>query len=191
MVYLEAAWNAVRARGDRTRGVIAIDLAGAGLGMLGYMATVKRIATAGVLMYPEINERVTIVNAGWFISTLWSAIKPFLPKRTEGKIRIVNTDYQDIIYPEIIGGAASLPLFLGGGLGEREHRVCPAQAVDTAYGAIAADICGGAAEYPDQEQFLQAALQHAHRHSLLSSDSTLHRDRATMIENYIEKNRER
>ena len=186
MVYLETAWNTVRASGDRTRGTIIIDIAGGGLGMLGYIAVVKRIANSGVLMYPEINERVTIVNAGWFISTLWAAVRPFIPKRTDGKIKILNTEYQEIIHADIVGGSESLPVFLGGSLDDMEHRVCPAQSVDSAYGSILSDICSGASTYPDSEYFLKAALQHARS---LSSSSLIHRDREIAIKKYLAANK--
>lgn len=162
------------------RGVITIDIAGAGLGMLGYVSVVKKIANAGVLMYPEINERVTIVNAGWFMSSLWAAVKPFLPLRTEGKIKIMNTDYQDAIQSGISGGAPSLPDFLGGGLGEQSHGVSPALSVDDAYGSIVAAICSDGVSYPDSDEFLRAALRHA-----AAQSSSSHVDRANLIENYF------
>lgn len=185
MVYLETAWNRVRATGNKTRGMIVIDIDGGGLSMLGYISVIKRIASSGVLMYPEINERVTIVNAGWFMSTLWAAVKPLLPKRTEGKIRIMNTGYDDVLHAEVNGGAECFPDFLNGKLGPGAHNVCPTMTVDSAYETIVADICSGAVSYPDSDEFLLAAARHARN---LSVSSEVHRKRLALIESFMAGN---
>lgn len=155
--------------------------------MLAYISVIKRIASAGVLMYPEINERVSIVNAGWFMSTLWAAVKPFLPKRTENKIRIMSNGFAETISTEIKGGYEALPDFLGGKLAAVDHGVCPALSVDDAYAAITDDICAGVVEYSDSEEFLAAALSHARN---LSSTSDYHRSRVLQIESYLNNNKQ-
>ena len=182
MVYLETAWNAVRAARSKAGGVTIIDLAGGGLGMLGYVSSIKQIARTAALMYPEINALVVIVNAGWFAAALWATLKPFLPARTEKKIKLLNADYVDAIAPEVTGGVESLPDFLGGRMLAKDQSIDPAMTVDEAYGSITNEICSGAVTYPDSDEFLSAALLHAKR---LSPSSEHHRDRVSVIETFL------
>ena len=169
VVFLEDAFTAVRAQGGKTRGTIVVDISEAGIGMLGYISLIKRISSNGVLNYPEITEKVYMVNAGWVVSTLWAAITPFLPSRTKGKFSILGYYFDDIIHPLIEGGRASLPVFLHGDLKDGDHSVCPALSVDEAYGRVVEEVALMMKErnanecapmYPDAHEFLQAALLH-------------------------------
>lgn len=80
----------MRQTGTKARGHIVIDIQGCGLSMLNYVSIIKHVTQAGVLHYPEISERVSLVNAGWFITTLWGAIRPWLPTRTQEKMNILG-----------------------------------------------------------------------------------------------------
>jgi hypothetical protein len=55
------------------------------------------------MQYPEISEKVFIINAGWIITTLWAAIKPFIPSRTEEKLTILGTNYHSVLSEELFG----------------------------------------------------------------------------------------
>ena len=191
IVYLEEAWNIVRSAGNKVRGLIIIDVAGCGLGMLGYMSVIKQLSSAGVLRYPEITERVCVVNAGWVVSALWSAIKPFLPTRTEAKFRILSGDSKSI-FGDIRGEGGALPDFVGGALLEGEHSVCRAVSVDEAYGIVLNEIIATAnattatasaaaatavegvnesGRFTDVDEFLSHALVHAKKYSKSNNDA--------------------
>jgi hypothetical protein len=172
----------VRKQGGKVRGIIVIDVSQCGLGMLGYISVIKQISLTGVLRYPEICEKVFIVNSGWFMSALWEAVKPFLPPRTQGKFQILSAGNHEELFARVVGGAAGLPDFVGGMLRENEHRVCPAEKVDKAYGIIVDEITSGARQYEDESDFLEAALNHA---MPLASSSDNHQSRVNQINDYI------
>ena len=166
IMYLEDAWRVVLAAGQRVRGVIVIDVHGCGLDMLNYLSVVRRLSSAGVLHYPEISEKVYIANAGWVLSTLWAAIRPFLPTRTQNKVTVISGGAVDVIIDEVEGGRASLPQFLGGDLLPEQCGVCPGVSVDDAYRVVVREILGGGGEeggeqrYSDEMEFLEAAIRH-------------------------------
>ncbi len=162
-MYLEEAWQRVVSMGGKTRGMIIIDISGCGFGMLTSISVIKRLSSVGVLRYPEITERVCVVNAGWVISALWSAIRPFVPTRTQSKFSIL--DDISSLDGDIVGGVACLPSFVGGAREEGDHPVGPAATVHDAYGAVLGCIAesGSACSYPDVAEFLQACLLHAER----------------------------
>jgi len=151
------------------RGIIVCDITGAGLGMINYISVIKQISSKGILYYPEITEKVILVNAGWIISTLWAAVRPFLPKRTKGKFKILGSseaELEEHLYPYVVGGRDQLPSFLGGKLGEDQHSVCPATQVDEAYGIVLDEVIewknlAGDKEYPDTKEFLAKCRGHA------------------------------
>lgn len=165
-MYLEKAWDLVRAAGNKVRGVIIIDVSNCGLSMLGYISVIKQLSSAGVLRYPEITERVYVVNAGWVMSTLWSAIKPLLPTRTEAKFRILHDHGAASILSEIEGGVLSLPDFVGGSLRNGQHLVCPAVSVDDAYEIVMNEILSTSDiyQYIDLDEFLVHALNDAKKY---------------------------
>ena len=175
IIYLEESWKLVRKAGKKTRGMIVVDVDGAGLSTIGYISVVKRISKSGVMQYPEITERVNMINSGWFFSTLWGAVKGFLPSRTKGKFRVLNHDFHELIFADVVGGGNSLPSFIGGGIKNGEHTVCPAMSVLDAYGVVVDEIVGGqvidvvnrdnktnqSINYRDENTFMEMALNHA------------------------------
>lgn len=193
IVYLEEAWNTVRATGAKTRGHIVIDISGVGLNALSYMSIIKHLSSQGVLRYAEITERVSLVNSSWVVSTLWNAIKPFLPVRTQEKLNILNTSASNphsessdsifsLTYGDIAVGKASLPDFIGGSLKDGQHAVCPAMSVDAAYAVVVDEILAAPVPmYPDTVEFLEAALKHAER----MSHSPVHKEQVKRIQAYL------
>lgn len=172
----------VRKQGEKVRGIIIIDVSKCGLGMLGYIPVIKQLSSTGVLRYPEICEKVYIVNSGWFMHALWEGIKSFLPSRTQGKFHILSSGDHNELFATIEGGADALPDFVGGNLGKDEHKVCAAESVDRAYGILVDEITSRRQEYPDESDFLDAALSHA---TTLASSSRLHQARVIQINEYI------
>ena len=194
MIYLEEAWALVRKAGGKTRGMIIVDVEGAGLSTITYISVVKRISKSGVMQFPEITERVNMINSGWFFSTLWAAVKPFLPTRTKGKFRVLGSDFHGPIFADVIGGGNSLPAFIGGKIEEGKHRVCPAMSVLDAYGVVVKEIVNGKVfdiygqnftdtdiEYKDAQEFMESALNHAK--SVSQTDDII--ERAGVIENWL------
>lgn len=136
---------------------------------------------------PEISQRVYLANAGWVLSTLWEAAKPFIPARTLDKVKIIGSSRAELeaIYADVEGGATALPSFLGGDLSpENCPQICPAMTVDAAYGVVVKEImetfksnlsAGFAALYPrDTQEFLDAAMTHA---NTFSQSSLIHQHR--------------
>ena len=200
MIYLEEAWALVRKAGGKTRGMIVVDVEGAGLSTITYMSVVKRISKSGVMQYPEITERVNMINSGWFFSTIWSAVKPFLPTRTKGKFRVLGSDFHDPIFADVVGGGDSLPSFIGGKIEEGQHRVCPALSVHDAYGIVVKEVVSGKffdihgqkftdaeIRYKDAQEFMEKALNHAKNAS--QTDEII--ERTGFIENWLSSTKHR
>jgi hypothetical protein len=171
-VYLEHAWKKVRSTGKKTRGHIVIDITGVGINTLGYISIIKHLSSTASTRYPEITERVSMVNSSWIVSSLWAAVKPFCPIRTQEKLNILNTAALDgpesvfaLTYDDVSVGKANLPDFIGGVLQEGEHAVCPAMSVNDAYSVVLNEILDSKSthSYPDSFEFLDAALKHAKR----------------------------
>ena len=74
-------------------GIIIIDISECSFSFLGYISILKELCSTGVMRYPEISEKIFIINAGWILTTLWSAIKSFIPTRTEQKLKILGSNY--------------------------------------------------------------------------------------------------
>ena len=138
-----------------------------------------------VLCHLEISQRVYLINAGWMLSTLWEAAKPFIPARTLQKVKILGNSSTDqaVIFPDVSGGASSLPTYLGGELLADEcPQICPAMTVDDAYGVVLKEIFDCFVKnstdpllYPtDTKEFLDAALVHARS---MSKSSAIHQQR--------------
>lgn len=113
-VYLEKSWSFLAAKGEKERGMIVVDLDGISMSMLWNISVLKTIIHAGPLFYPEITKRVFIIRTPYFFTSLWSLVKPFIPSRTQDKIRILGHDFQDELDKVTRGGIDALPSFLGG-----------------------------------------------------------------------------
>jgi hypothetical protein len=178
IVYLEDAWVRARRVGGKCRGVIVIDIADCGFDMLNHISTIRRIAENGVLRYPEISEKVYLINAGWFISTLWGAIQPFLPTRTVQKLSILRGgDNQNAVLSEyIVGGLETI------------KEPFPVLSVEAAYGVLITEILAsdpGHLPYPDSKEFLIAALSFSRKALEIEPDDEFHINRINEIELFL------
>ena len=186
-VYLEEAWNIVRAAGGKVRGIIIIDIAGYGFNMLGYIPIIKQLTSSGVLNYPEITEKVYMINAGWFITTVWNTIKPFLPTRTEAKFEILSAvDVSQLgirVYGNDKDGLTYFPSFLGGQASDA--LVCPARSVHEAYLIVIQEILTEEVFYPDAMEFLQHAITYLDSNSTMDVSNKI--EYKQQIQDYISK----
>ena len=62
--------------------------------------------------YPETMGACYVVNAPMLFSFLWSIVKGFLDERTRSKVRIIGSNYREVLLENI--DAENLPDFLGG-----------------------------------------------------------------------------
>ncbi len=51
--------------------------------------------------YPEILGQMFIVNAPYLFSAIWSAIKIFIDKKTQHKIKILGSDYKKVLFEHV------------------------------------------------------------------------------------------
>mmetsp|Transcript_9173 Transcript_9173/g.11454 ORF Transcript_9173/g.11454 Transcript_9173/m.11454 type:complete len:281 (-) Transcript_9173:2066-2908(-) len=123
----EKMWRLLRESNDKQKGIAICDLNGIGLSAMKYVSLIREVSSLSVANYPEMVERVVIVNAPSMVSMFWKVIKPFLPERTRKKVKIMGSDFYDEVVPLVEGGKASLPKFLGGQVSDEV--ICPAKKV--------------------------------------------------------------
>lgn len=101
---------------------------------------------------------------GGFYPFFGGAIKPFLPSRTQSKLRIISGHEVSELANNMVDGLTSLPDFLGGLADERMTGICPGYSVDEAYEIVLNEIIEAQDSneniYPDSEAFLIAAQAH-------------------------------
>jgi hypothetical protein len=184
-VYLEETWNLIRSfPNDKVGGIIVIDITDCGLSFLSSVSVLTKICSSGILRYPEISEKVFIVNAGWLVTTLWTAIKPFIPSRTEEKLTILGTNYHHTLSEALFGtseiaseGMAQLGSILSpsSSSGSLQSQANEIHTVEGAYDSILDEIfrfhsssttaigtevsttSAGLGPFPDTREFLEAA----------------------------------
>jgi hypothetical protein len=113
--YLENCFNGVRAAGGQKKALIIGDLTGLSMSFLWYINTFKQLASVGPDNFPEVTYLVVMVNAPAAVTAIWAAVSVFLPARTKAKVKILGTNFLDEVLPELDGGLAVLPDYLGGG----------------------------------------------------------------------------
>jgi len=62
--------------------------------------------------YPEMLGNLYIVNAPWVFNMIWKIVKPWLNDQTLSKIKILGSNYKEVLLNAI--DAENLPKFLGG-----------------------------------------------------------------------------
>ena len=62
--------------------------------------------------YPEILNKMFIVNTGWGFRAIWAVVKPFIDKKTTNKISILGTSFQEELFKAV--PPENVPCFLGG-----------------------------------------------------------------------------
>jgi hypothetical protein len=182
VVYLEETWNLIRSLSNsKVGGVIVIDIADCGMSFLSYVSILTKICSSGILQYPEISEKVFIINAGWLITTLWTAIKPFIPSRTEDKLTILGSNYHQVVSETLFGTSdvSTKEMTHLQSLLSTSQSPSPdneIHSVESAYHLILEEIftsATAAAAYPDLREFLQAARHYLDRFP--SSKLALHK----------------
>ena len=105
-----------------------LDMHGLGLHMFNNatMSVLKRVISIDQANYPEIMYRCYIVNCPVVFQMFWRAIKPFIEKRIQQKIRIMGKVHGKNLeeLSNIFGGVDRVPSFLGGGC-KRTLKECP------------------------------------------------------------------
>ena len=78
----------------------------------------KLVARAGTANFPELTDKVFIVNAPWAAVKGWKVISPMLPPDTRDKVHILGAG---AFLPRLLQycDLAQLPSFLGGGGSDR------------------------------------------------------------------------
>ena len=71
----------------------------------------RKTASSANLNYPEMLERVIVVNAPFLFASVWPMIKMVLPKETMEKITVLGSGYEKELL-ELID-KENLPTFLG------------------------------------------------------------------------------
>lgn len=129
-----------------------------------------KICSSGIMRYPEISEKVFIINAGWLITTLWTTIKPFIPSRTEEKLTILGTNYHQTLCESLFGtsdlaatdGMVQLQCILSSTSSPTFPSSNQIHDVESAYDLILSEIFSTNANteiYPDTKEFLESALR--------------------------------
>jgi hypothetical protein len=86
---------------------------------------VKQVAGMGTSNFPELAEKVFIVNAPWAAVKGFNLVKPMLPKATQAKIQISGEDASGIPALQELVDLDQLPSWLGGTGSERGAHTIP------------------------------------------------------------------
>jgi len=117
-VYLEEAWRAARLcstpENPKAQALVIVDLDGLSFSFLWHVSLIKRITSIGPPYYPEITRTVYICRAPSVFSAIWKAVSVFLPQRTLDKVKVLGSDYLDVLAEDVQGGLDVLPDYLGG-----------------------------------------------------------------------------
>ena len=119
-VYLETAFRLLTAesqkQGRLVRTVCLTDTSGVTTSTLWNINVIRQVASIGPAYYPEMTEKVFLVQAPFLAAKCWGLISPLLPKRTRDKVRIVGKGsattlkaLEGSVAPEMI------PRFIDGG----------------------------------------------------------------------------
>jgi hypothetical protein len=130
IAYLETVFRGVTSESVKqqqlVRSVCLVDAAGCSTSTLWHINVVKAVAAIGPAYYPEMNERVLILQAPWVVAKVWAMLAPLLPAHTRGKVSIVEAT------PEATAAAlegvlemAAVPDFVDGGGAAVPPDVCP------------------------------------------------------------------
>ena len=118
-----AGFVAALTSGSLVVGVAAAILAGIGMSILGHIGQIKQFTRTASAFYPEITQRVLIVNAPWFVQGLWKAASVILPRSTKEKVQLHgSSDCAAVVAAAAADGLAGVPEFLGGTLPSRYVR---------------------------------------------------------------------
>ena len=76
---------------ELVRSICLVDAAGCSTSTLWNINVVKAVAAIGPAYYPEMTERVYILQAPWVVAKIWAVLAPLLPTATQSKVAIVYT----------------------------------------------------------------------------------------------------
>ena len=130
IAYLETVFRSLTAESVKqqvlVRSLCLVDAAGVDSSTLWHINVVKAVAAIGPAYYPEMTERVLILQAPWVVAKLWAMLQPLLPAHTQSKVSIVEAT------PEATAAAldgvldlAAAPAFIEGGGAAVASDLCP------------------------------------------------------------------
>ena len=89
VVYLETTLRMLTAESLKQERLVRTncltDASGAGMSTMWNINVVKEVASIGPAFYPEMTERVFILQSPWLMAKIFGAISPLLPEDTRGE----------------------------------------------------------------------------------------------------------
>lgn len=118
LVMLEDAFRFGRLESLRqkrlVRAAFVIDAKGLGTAILRHVSMIKASSALGKTYFAEITRTITVVNAPWIFSTVWSMISPILPKASRAKVQILGSKFDSTLEAHGNLDVKILPAYLGG-----------------------------------------------------------------------------
>ena len=77
------------------------------------VSVLRRVSEIFKENYPEVQERIIVVNAPWGFASMFKLVRPFIPARTQAKIEVHRgvEVLRDLLprgkLPKVLGGRAS------------------------------------------------------------------------------------
>jgi hypothetical protein len=130
IVYLETVFRALTSESVKqqvlVRSICLVDAAGCSTSTVWHINVVKAVAAIGPAYYPEMTERVLILQAPWVAAKVWAVLQPLLPAHTQRKISIVEaTPEATSASLEGVLEMAAVPDFIEGGGATVATDLCP------------------------------------------------------------------
>eukprot|EP01043_Picozoa_sp_COSAG02_P045995 COSAG02_NODE_4262_length_5575_cov_7.055698_2_plen_372_part_00 len=130
IAYLETVFRALTAESVQqqvlVRSLCLVDAAGVDSSTLWHINVVKAVAAIGPAYYPEMTERVLILQAPWVVAKLWAMLQPLLPAHTQSKVSIVEaTPEATAAALEGVLDLAAAQAFIEGGGAAVASDLCP------------------------------------------------------------------
>ncbi len=130
IAYLETVFRALTSESVKqqllVRSICLVDAAGCSTSTLWHINVVKAVAAIGPAYYPEMTERVLILQAPWVVAKVWTVLEPLLPAHTRSKVSIVEaTPEATEVSLEGVLEMAAVPDFIEGGGAAVDVDLCP------------------------------------------------------------------
>ena len=159
MLFAEDAWRFFEQSSKECRSMTIIDGLDISVASLGYISTILAVMNSCQTLYPDTMEKCLIINSGWAVNAMWTALSPFLPHRFRETVELYDEDYLDVVGSIVGGDKSKIPEQIGGNL--KLNGFLPIKSVTEAYSIVVNEIITQGVNYRDKDEFLAAALQHS------------------------------